>query len=135
LAEGLGSFRGSGLVAQKEVMLARSKRPNPKLLASMAAQGDRLGSLELPEVRRYPVLGCIGGISNRQLETACYHLDRMAEDERERAVEALMCFDGPVTTTIAGMPLMPEDEPPDAEQFPYLAQHAFRRGTPRYRKD
>ena len=116
-------------------MLARSKRPNPKLLAAMAAQGDGLDHLGLPEVRRYPVLGCIGGISVRQLETACCHLDRMAEDEREWAVEALMCSDGPVTKTIAGMPLMPEDEPPDAERFPYLARHAFRRGTPRYHKD
>jgi hypothetical protein len=117
-------------------VLARSKGPSPKLLAAMAAQGDGLGYLGLPgEVRRYPVLGCIGGISNRQLQTACYHLDRMAEDEREWAVEALMCSDGPVTETIAGMPLRPEYEPPDAERFPYLARHAFRRGTPRYHKD
>jgi hypothetical protein len=113
-------------------MLARSKGASPNLPGAKATQGDGLGHLELPpEVRRYPVLGCIGGISTRQLETACYHLDRMAEDEREWAVEALMCSDGPVTKTIAGVPLMPEDEPPDAERFPYLTRHAFRRGKPR----
>ena len=110
-----------------------------EVLLTLEEQGRRLGYHHKPEVQKYPVLGAVGAVSQQQLETMAFHLDAMAEGERERVVATLMdvgTHEQPsVLATLAGMALMPGGSPPDAERFPYLSQQALHGSAqPRYRK-
>lgn len=107
-------------------------------LTEMDEQGRKLGYSQRPELKDYPVLGCVGALNPQQLETMAHHMDRMQPDERERVTETLMDFGShesvAVSATLAGMPLGYEPPSDILERYPYLIQHAFRQGVPRYCK-
>ena len=110
-----------------------------EVLLTLEEQGHRLGYHHKAEVQKYPVLGAVGAVSQQQLETMAFHLDAMAEGERERVVATLMdvgTHEQPsVLATLAGMPLMAGGSPPAPERFPYLSRQAFYvPAEPRYRK-
>lgn len=107
-------------------------------LGALDEQGRRLGYDQKPEVRDYPILGCVGALNPQQLETMAHHMDHMEPDERERVAAALMDFgteeSETVGATLAGMGLGREPSVFFRMRYPYLRQHAFRQGRPRYRK-